>query len=126
MTERRDPAPVNVLIRFWCDEYERHAGAKYPFAGGKDGKTIKDLRAIYSDDDLRTFIAAFFEIDDDFIQNSGYSLGVFRGCLPKVIRFVNGKRPKGDMYGHVPPCKTITDCIAKVLADGKQQRTQAS
>jgi hypothetical protein len=88
VTDRRDPSQANVLIRFWCDEYERHAGAKYPFAGGKDGKTIKDLRAIYSDDDLRTFIAAFFEMDDEFIQNSGYSLGVFRGCLPKVIRFV--------------------------------------
>jgi hypothetical protein len=88
VTERRDQSPANVLIRFWCDEYERHAGAKYPFAGGKDGKTIKDLRAIYSDDDLRTFIAAFFEMDDEFICNSGHSLGVFRGCLPKVIQFV--------------------------------------
>jgi hypothetical protein len=88
VTDRRDPSQANVLIRFWCDEYERHAGAKYPFAGGKDGKTIKDLRAIYSDDDLRTYMAAFFEIEDDFIQNSGYSLGVFRGCLPKVIAFV--------------------------------------
>lgn len=88
MTDRRDPSPHNALIRFWCDRYEQHVGVKYPFMGGKDGKAIKDLLAIYSDDQLRTFIAAFFEIEDDFIQQSGYSLGVFRGCLPKVIAFI--------------------------------------
>lgn len=76
------------LIRFWCDRYKEHVGFAYPFAAGKDGKAIKDLRGMYSDDQLRTFMAAFFEIEDDFIQNSGYSLGVFRGCLPKVITFV--------------------------------------
>jgi hypothetical protein len=89
MTDRRDPSPHNVLIRFWCDEYEKRIGTKYPFNGGKDAKTIQWLRGLYSDEDIRGFICAFFEIEDEFIQNSGYSLGVFRGCLPKVIQFVN-------------------------------------
>lgn len=84
--------PHAHLIQFWCDTYERHVGTKYPFMGGKDGKAIKDLRAIYSDDQLRTFMAAFFEIDDEFIQQSGYSLGVFRGCLPKVITYLKRQR----------------------------------
>lgn len=89
MTDRRDPSPHNELVRFWCDRYKEHVGFPYPFAGGKDGATIKQLRTLYSDDQLRTFIAAFFEMEDEFISNSGYSLGVFRGCLPKVIAFVS-------------------------------------
>lgn len=88
MSDQRDPSPHKDLVRFWCDRYLQHVGIAYPFNGGKDGKLLKDLRGIYSDDQLRTFMAAFFEIEDDFIQNSGYSLGVFRGCLPKVIAYV--------------------------------------
>lgn len=29
---------------------------------------------------------------------------------------------KADMRGHVPPCKTQNECIAKVLADFKATR----
>jgi hypothetical protein len=109
------------LIRFWCDEYERRVGAKYPFQGGKDGKTVKWLLELYSYDDACNFMASFFEMDDDFIQNSGYGLGVFRGCLPKVIQQVKrGQRP--DRNGHVPQCATITDCNRKLFADAKKAR----
>ena len=80
--------PHAQLVAFWCDRYHQHVGAKYPFNGGKDGNTIKWLRGIYGDDEIRTYMSAFFELEDDFIQQSGYGLGVFRGCLPKVIQFV--------------------------------------
>lgn len=29
---------------------------------------------------------------------------------------------KADIRGHVPPCKTNTDCLAKVFADAKKER----
>lgn len=127
VTDRRDPSPHNDLARYWCDTYQRHVGAKYPFNGGKDGSAIKWLRSIYTDEEIRAYMTAFFAIEDDFIQGSGYSLGVFRGCLPKVIAHVMRQQaPRADMHGHVPPCQTVNDCIAKVLADGKRQRSQAS
>jgi hypothetical protein len=99
MTDRRDPSPHNLLIRFWCDTYEAHAGAKYPFSGGKDGATIKWLLSLYTIDDVKSYMVAFFEIEDEFIEQSGYSLGVFRGCLPKIIQFVRKgpARPKLHM-----------------------------
>lgn len=80
--------PIKELLTFWDGLYTQHVGARYPFNAGRDSKWIKEWRAVYSDDELKTFMSAFFEIKDDFIQNSGYSLGVFRGCLPKVIQFV--------------------------------------
>jgi hypothetical protein len=100
VTERLDPSAHNALVRYWCDTYEQHVGAKYPFQGGKDGKTIKWLREMYEDDDIQQFMTGFFEIEDDFIQNSGYSLGVFRGTLPKVIQFV--KRDKQQPKSKAP------------------------
>lgn len=82
------------IVKAFCDAYERHVGTKYPFNGGKDGKLLKDLLAIYPPDQLETFIAAFFEMDDEFFADAGHSLGVFRSCLPKVIAYVNkGSRP---------------------------------
>lgn len=88
------------LVAFWHQLYKENVGAAYFFQGGKDGKTIKDLRAVYSDDEIRSFMAGFFEIEDDFIQNSGYSLGAFRGTLPKVIQFV--KRGQQQQPKKVP------------------------
>jgi hypothetical protein len=96
MTDRRDPSPHNELARFWCDTYQRHVGGKYPFNGGKDGAAIKWLRSIYTDDEIRTYMAAFFEMDDEFFQSAGYSMGVFRGCLPKVIQHVK-RGPKREL-----------------------------
>lgn len=91
-----------ALIRFWCDAYVERVGAKYPFNGGKDGKTIKWLREIYSDEDIKSYMTAFFEIDDDFIQDSGYGLGVFRGCLPKVIQYVQQQGQRRARRGQAP------------------------
>lgn len=113
---------IKDLASFFDAAYQQHAGTRYPFNNGKDAKILKDLRAIYSDDDLHRYMVAFFEVDDDFIQNSGYGLGVFRGCLPKVIQYVQRQQPKADSRGHLPPCKTVSDCIAKVVADGKRAR----
>lgn len=75
-------------MAFWDGLYFKAMDTRYPFNSGRDSKWIKEWLAVYSDNELRAFMAAFFEIEDDFIQNSGYGLGVFRGCLPKVIQFV--------------------------------------
>jgi hypothetical protein len=93
VTERREPAahPIRDVLAFFDAEYQRHAGTRYPVNRGKDTKLAKDLLAIYTADQLRTFIAAFFEMDDEFITTAGHSIGVFRGCLPKVIAFVRAK-----------------------------------
>lgn len=99
-----------ALIAFWCDTYFEHVGVKYPFSGGKDGATVKWLRGLYSDEDIKGYMTAFFDSDDDFIQQSGFSLSVFRGCLPKMIALVAAAKPKPDMHGHVPPCRTRDEC----------------
>lgn len=84
-------------------QYQEHVGTRYPFNGGKDAKILKELREIYSDEDLQIFMVAFFEIEDGFIEDSGYGLGVFRGCLPKVIQFVQRQQqPASGRRGRAP------------------------
>jgi hypothetical protein len=90
MTDKRTPTshPIRELLTFWDTRYQEAHHHRYPFSGGKDSKMMKDLREFYSDEQIRSFMAAFFEMDDPFIEQSGHSLGVFRGCLPKVIQFI--------------------------------------
>lgn len=112
---------IRELMTFWDGLYAEHVGARYPFNAGRDSKWVKEWRAVYSDEDIRTFMAAFFDMDDDFIANSGFSLGVFRGCFPKVIQHVK-RKPKADIRGHVPPCRTQAECLAKIFEDAKIDR----
>jgi hypothetical protein len=97
MTDRRDPSLQNTghreMVDYWCDLFRERTGNKYPFDGGRDAKRIKELRGMVdSDDDLRAYMQGFFDIEDEFIENSGRSLSVFKGCLPKVIQFVRRKQ----------------------------------
>lgn len=91
MTERRDPAGhvIRDLLACFDTLYQAQSGRRYPFSGGRDAKMMKDLLNFYGEAEIRTFMAAFFEMDDPFIEQSGYSLQVFRGCLPKVIQYVD-------------------------------------
>ena len=93
MTDRHEPAahPIRDLLSFFDGLYAKHVGARYPVNGGKDAKIVQLLREVYSDEDIRIYMTAFFEIQDEFIEQSGYGLGVFRGCLPKVIAFAKGQ-----------------------------------
>jgi len=109
-----------AMIQFWCDAYVGRVGAKYPFHGGKDGSAIKWLREIYSDEDIRVYMTAFFEMDDPFFDESGFALSAFRGCLPKVIAYVQKQKPKADMNGHLPPCRSWGECQSRKLAEAKR------
>lgn len=89
--DRRAEHPIRDLMAFFDARYQEHAGCKYPFMGGKDAKAIKELRETVSDDEIRTYMAAFFEMDDPFFEQGGHSFSIFRACLPKVMQFVRRK-----------------------------------
>lgn len=108
MRERSDPH--SQIVAFWCDRFEHRVGERYPFASGKDGATIKRLRGIYDDDKVRTLIAAFFEMDDPFFEQAGYSLGCFASCLPKVLMHLKKQaEPKASDH----PLSNIADYLQR-------------
>ena len=111
MTRCSEPAahPIKDLLSFFDELYTTHVGARYPFNGGKDAKIVQLLREVYSDEDIRTYMTAFFEIHDEFIEQSGYGLGVFRGCLPKVITFSKG------LHAHKPVMSEAAASVFRVI-----------
>lgn len=60
-------------------------GAHAPFTRGKDGKLAQQLVERYELRQIREWIPMFFEMRDPFIEQSGYTFGVFVACLGKVI-----------------------------------------
>ena len=113
---------IKDLLTHFDDLYLARWGFKYLFSG-KDAKCMKDLLAVYKADDVKAFMSAFFASHDEFIQNSGYSLSVFRGCLPKVIAgMAHLKRERRCQYDHTPACDTSSECTQKMLREQRQLR----
>ncbi len=121
MTDRREPVahPIRDVLAYFDVTYQQYVGTRYPINRGKDSKLVKDLLAIYSEPQLRTFIAAFFEMDDPFIVDSGYSIGVFRGCLPKVIAAVNRATKRTQQGPSVWNCQHVEQCAHRMMCQVK-------
>jgi hypothetical protein len=116
------PNEIKALAAYWDELFTARMGSRYPFNNGKDAKLLKDLLALYGDETVRKQMEAFFEMDDPFFEQAGYGIGTFRACLPKVLGWIRQQQPKADINGHVPPCKSVSDCYAKVSADSRKLR----
>ena len=76
---------IKALLSHYDAAYTEKFGVRYPLNPGKDPALAKYLLSLYSVEQLCAWIDQFFESDDAFIQQSGYTFGVFRACLSKII-----------------------------------------
>jgi biotin operon repressor len=72
---------VKAYILEWNDPFFKKTGKPYVPSWGKEGKIVKDLLKVYSLDELRELRKEFFRSERPFIQNSGYTIGVFRSVI---------------------------------------------
>lgn len=120
---------IKELLSHFDALYQARWNFKYLFSG-KDAKLMKDLLGIYQPEDIKRFMSAFFESHDDFIASSGFSLSVFRACLPKVIASVATKtareRPEWQCP-HVERCGSHWTCDTLLQLDpsGRKYLTRA-
>lgn len=108
---------IKDLLTHFDDCYLARWGFKYLFSG-KDAKLMKDLLAVYSPEDIKAFMTAFFASHDEFIQGTGFSLGAFRACLPKVIASMVSNKPREEwVCPHVAHCNGQGQCRILLQAD---------
>jgi len=88
-----DEEPVKVFLKEWGDTWSEKVGqGKTYFCNFKKDTVIaKELLKIYPMDELRVLRSRFFESDDPFIRQSGYTIGVFKTQIPKLIANKNQK-----------------------------------
>jgi hypothetical protein len=58
--------------------------------GGKDASIITRLLKQYTQENLEELMVEFFELDDDFTQRAGYTIGVFSTKIAGMIARRNG------------------------------------
>jgi hypothetical protein len=81
----------NHLMAIWCQLYLGKVKAKYPVSGPRDGRILKDIRGIYDETEIETYMQAFFSMNDPFFEDCGWSLTCFKGCLPKIVAHTTRK-----------------------------------
>ena len=52
---------------------------------GKEGKMAHELLMVYDIKELEVLFDDFFKMDSEFVKKTGYSLGVFRTQVPKLL-----------------------------------------
>lgn len=86
----------NTLIDFYHDLFLEKFGVKPSINGAKDGAIFKKLLGTYSDEQLRELLKKFFASEDKFIKDSGYTVGVFKSVLNKLL--IDGKQNQDPAY----------------------------
>lgn len=78
---------VREFLKFFGELWKEKVGKgnTYVCNFGKDGKLIKALLKIYSYEELSVLAAKFFDSEDEFIQRSGYTIGVFYSQISKLV-----------------------------------------
>lgn len=79
--------PTNTILAHFRQKHVEVTGHEYLVSWGKDNKIIKDMCATYPWDKITHMMDLFFEQakKDEFLKNSGLSIGVFRSQVPKLI-----------------------------------------
>lgn len=78
-------APTRALLTEFDRLHRDTLGVPAVIQGGKDARLIAGLWRSHGDELTRALMADFFATDDEFIQNAGYSVGVFVSQAAKLI-----------------------------------------
>ncbi len=88
-TRQKKHTERNPDIKKFIDHYHNtfleRFNEKPMIDGGKDGKIIKSLLGTYEIDLLKELLDKFFNSADPFILQSGYTIGVFKSQINKLI-----------------------------------------
>lgn len=74
------------LLAVYDAEYRQHFHTAAPIVGKKDAPLAARLLKLYTFDELSTWVRLYFDVPDKFIQQGGYTFGVFSACIGKIIQ----------------------------------------
>lgn len=76
---------IKKFIDYYHNTFLDRFAEKPMIDGGKDGAIIKTLLGTYELDILKEFLDRFFASTDPFILQGGYTIGVFKSQINKLI-----------------------------------------
>lgn len=109
------------VIDFWVRLYYRRFGNQYPFAGGKDGTTIKRLLRQYDRRTVKRLMLWFLYLKDPYITTTGHKIPLLWSSVPKLLeQMAAEKQPirKGDPVSNFTAWAADNAKWCRKLADG--------
>lgn len=82
------------VLNYYKTKFEQKFKSTPTITYTKDGAIIKSLLNTYGEEKLKGLIDVFFESDDPFIKNSGYTIGVFKTVINKLL--INNKKQEKE------------------------------
>jgi len=87
---------IKILIDYHFENFGKHfPGKRYVVNGAKEGKLLGKLLQTFDEDGVKAIDDALFTIDDPFIKQSGYTIGVLYACANKLQLPPIENEPKG-------------------------------
>jgi len=80
-----EKAPTKELLTYFDELHKQTFHLPAAITGGKDAALIAKLCHSYPPDLIRTLMGAFFASTDPWIQQAGYTVGVFHVSVAKLI-----------------------------------------
>jgi len=72
------------FVMWYCEKFKSEV--KKPYAvGGKDFKLVSEMLKLFSTAELETMADRFFREDDKYAKKAGYTIGVFKCCLNRLV-----------------------------------------
>lgn len=94
------------FIRYFAAKFREKLGIKYNVSWGRDGKIMKDLLEFYGPKFLKIMIDTYFEENDAWLKERGYTIPILRTKANELA-----VKLKGAVGNHSPDLKkaTLTD-----------------
>ena len=94
MVDRRQPtaAPTRELLAHFDALHVEFVGERAVFSGAKDAKIVAELFHSHGAERVKALMRKFFETDSEFVAEVGYSVGVFRSQMARLMA-ADRKRP---------------------------------
>ena len=107
------------LLAVYDAEYRKRFNTAAPIVGKKDAPLAARLLKLYSFDELSSWVRLYFDVPDKFIQNSGYTFGVFSACIAKVIQ--HDRRLATRVTVNTQPVSNATLAVLRAKQDVEAQ-----
>lgn len=88
--EHRKDGDLRTFFALYYELFQAKFGVKPQIEGGKDGAIASGILKKYGLDQTSALLRAFFGSLDPFIQKSGYTIGVFRSQVNRLLVDLSG------------------------------------
>ena len=95
------------LINFYHDSFHEIFHVKPNIDGGKDGRILKSLSAQHGEEKVKELILKFLNSDDDWIAQTGRTIGVFKTQVQKLLVGKTSTKASKQVMGGCTDAKNI-------------------